>query len=89
MLVPRRLRLLGRAVSGVLDFNSKELDLLILTRKAGEDVVITVPDGINSIIRVKVLKTGNIIKLGFEAPEDISIVRSELLSVPDSESGTD
>lgn len=48
--------------------------MLVLTRKVGESVVI---DG---GIEVFVLeKSGSEIRLGFKAPDEIAVVRSELL----------
>ncbi|WP_434771237.1 carbon storage regulator CsrA [Pseudomonas entomophila] len=47
--------------------------MLILTRKVGETIVI------NDNIRVTVLSVkGNQIRLGVEAPEDVSVHRQEI-----------
>jgi len=49
--------------------------MLVLTRKVGESVVI---DG---GIEVFVLdNNGHQVRLGFKAPDDVSVVRSELLA---------
>lgn len=49
--------------------------MLILTRRIGESLTI------GDQIKVKIVKLkGNQIVLGIEAPRDISVVRSELLS---------
>ena len=49
--------------------------MLILTRRIGESLTI------GDQIEVKIVKLkGNQIVLGIEAPRDISVVRSELLS---------
>jgi carbon storage regulator len=47
--------------------------MLVLTRKAGEDVVI------DSKIRVTIVAvSGHTVRLGFEAPEEVLIFRDEL-----------
>ncbi len=52
--------------------------MLILTRRPGETLIIALPNGEH--IEVTVLGTkGNQVRIGTEAPEDISIVRQELL----------
>lgn len=48
--------------------------MLVLTRKLGESIVI---NG-NIVVTVHQLK-GNTVRLAFEAPKDVPIVRSELL----------
>ncbi len=48
--------------------------MLILTRRTGESIII------NSDIKIIVLSADpNHVKLGFEAPENVNIVREELL----------
>jgi carbon storage regulator len=47
--------------------------MLVLSRKVGETVVIG-----NSVTVTVVEVTGNRVRLGISAPEDISILRSEL-----------
>ena len=55
--------------------------MLVLSRRPGEEVVI------ESDIRVTVLAVhGNSVKLGFSAPDDVAIMRSEL--VPRAEGDT-
>jgi len=55
--------------------------MLVLSRKIGENLII---DG-NIKIRVMEVK-GNRVRLGIEAPADVSIVREELcLLAPDSD----
>ena len=48
--------------------------MLVLTRKADESIVI----GDNITIKV-VSVEGSVVKLGIDAPQEISIIRSELL----------
>lgn len=51
--------------------------MLVLRRKAGESICI------NGSIEITVLVVeGDRVKIGIEAPRDMSIVRSELLRVP-------
>lgn len=52
--------------------------MLVLTRKGGDRVVID-PGGMNISVLVDGL-TGSRVKLCFEAPRDIRIVRGELLA---------
>jgi carbon storage regulator len=53
--------------------------MLVLTRKPGEKIHVG-PD-----ITVTVLEVvGNKIRIGIEAPEDIRVLRSELLGLPDT-----
>lgn len=49
--------------------------MLVLTRKVGESLVI----GDNVVVTVVALKGGQV-RIGIEAPRDISIQRDELLS---------
>jgi carbon storage regulator CsrA len=50
--------------------------MLILTRKADQDIII------NGNIRIRVLSTkGNTVRLGIEAPNEISILRGELVEL--------
>jgi carbon storage regulator len=52
--------------------------MLILTRRLGESIIIETPTG--ELIQVTVLGVkGNQVRIGTEAPGDISIVREELL----------
>jgi carbon storage regulator len=56
--------------------------MLVLNRRPGEEIVIA------SSIRIRVLAVhGNSVKLGFSAPDDVVIMRSEL--VPCVEGDTD
>ena len=48
--------------------------MLILTRRPDESIII------NGNVKLKILSVnGNQVRIGFEAPEDVSIVREELL----------
>ena len=52
--------------------------MLILIRRVGEAIIIETPA--SELIRVTVLGVkGNQVRIGTEAPDDISIVREELL----------
>ena len=52
--------------------------MLILTRRPGESLIIELPTG--EQIKVTVLEVkGNQIRIGTNAPDDIAIVREELL----------
>ena len=52
--------------------------MLILTRRVGKTIIIETPAGEH--IKVVVLGVkGNQVRIGTEAPDDISIVREELL----------
>jgi carbon storage regulator len=53
--------------------------MLVLTRKKAESIVVFRSDGEDSGIRVVVLEiSGGIVKLGIEAPPDVSIHRMEV-----------
>ena len=52
--------------------------MLILTRRVGEFIIIELPTG--ERIQVAVLDAkGNQVRIGTDAPEDIAIIREELL----------
>ena len=58
--------------------------MLVLSRKVGESIVI------GDHIRVTVVAIhGNQLRLGFSAPEDIQILRQELLQNPSRRSTSD
>lgn len=48
--------------------------MLVLTRKKGDSITIA------NLIEVKILKSGKHIRVGIKAPNDINIVRTELLN---------
>jgi carbon storage regulator len=51
--------------------------MLVLSRKIGEQVIIG--DGVRLSIRVRVIAIqGNRVRLGFVAPDDVSICREEI-----------
>jgi carbon storage regulator len=53
--------------------------MLVLTRKKAESIVVFRSDGEDSGIRVVVLEiSGGVVKLGIEAPFDVSIHRMEV-----------
>ncbi len=52
--------------------------MLILTRRPGESIIIELPTGEQIKVTVLGIK-GNQVRIGTEAPDDISIVREELL----------
>ena len=57
--------------------------MLVLTRKAAETILI----GDNIVI--KVIKTGRgTVKIGIEAPEDVRVMRGELVAEPKPEAVT-
>ena len=51
--------------------------MLILSRKAGENIIVTLPGGEQMLITVTTLSKSQC-KLGFEAPKSVNIVRGEL-----------
>lgn len=60
--------------------------MLVLTRKLGESVQLRLADGRTVIVRVVVAR-GGLVRLGFEAPADVTIVRSELAAEWRGEAG--
>lgn len=53
--------------------------MLVLTRKKAESIVVFRSDGQNSEIRIVVLEISKgIVKLGVEAPPDVSVHRMEV-----------
>jgi carbon storage regulator len=52
--------------------------MLILTRRPGETLIIELPNGKQIDVTVLEVK-GNQVRLGTDAPDDIAIVREELL----------
>ena len=57
---------------------NREVSSMVLCRKRGEVVVISTPKGDVRITLIDV-SVQNGARLGFDAPRDVSIVRSELL----------
>jgi carbon storage regulator len=56
----------------------KEIAVLILTRRVGESIIIETPAGEQITVTVLGVK-GNQVRIGTEAPDDIQILREELL----------
>ena len=54
--------------------------MLVLSRKSGEKILI----GDN--IEITILRTGNVVRVGVDAPRDVSIRRAELDALPREES---
>jgi carbon storage regulator len=52
--------------------------MLILTRRPGESIIIEIPAGERTTVAVLGIK-GNQVRIGTDAPDDINIVREELL----------
>jgi len=59
--------------------------MLILTRRIGESIIIELPTGEQIEVTVLGIK-GNQIRIGTDAPDEISIVREELLEKLPAES---
>ena len=59
--------------------------MLILTRRPGESLIIELPTGERITVTVLEVK-GNQIRIGTDAPDDIAIVREELLEKLPAES---
>jgi carbon storage regulator CsrA len=54
--------------------------MLILTRKAGDSVLLKYPGGQITVTYLSSQgPTGTEVRMGFDAPSDVSIVRSEIL----------
>lgn len=53
--------------------------MLVLSRREQETVVILLPDGREITVKLQELR-GNRARISFDAPPDISIFRSEVLS---------
>ena len=53
--------------------------MLVLGRKRQESVVIGAADNLHELLRVKVLEIrGSMVKLGFEADDDVAVYREEV-----------
>jgi carbon storage regulator len=66
----------GRSRNGGSDCFGKDSEMLVLSRKVGESVEIG-----HGMVRVTVKRIrGNQVQLVFDAPREITVVRSELLS---------
>ena len=54
------------------------LTMLTLSRKAGERVLLKLPDGREIWVSVVTVKANGSVRLGFDAPPDVDIWREEL-----------
>jgi len=52
--------------------------MLILTRREGESIVLSLP-GSEDIIDVRIMKAGNQVSLGIDAPLEVEVLREELV----------
>jgi carbon storage regulator CsrA len=52
--------------------------MLTLSRKAGERVLLTLPDGQEIWVSVVTVKANGSVRLGFDAPPDVDIYREDL-----------
>jgi carbon storage regulator len=59
--------------------------MLVLTRRPGESIIIELPTGERITVTVLGIK-GNQVRIGTDAPDDVSIVREELLDKLPAES---
>ena len=63
---------------------SRRYDMLFLSRKPGEKVVIG-----HDITVTVVAVTGNRVRVSIDAPDQVCILRAELLGCPDEPAGSD
>lgn len=54
--------------------------MLVLTRHAHESIVLELPDGRHITVMVTRIESRGQVRLAIDAPDDVSIVRSELLT---------
>lgn len=52
--------------------------MLVLERRAGQSLIVTLPDGRGFTIKAVEINNKRI-KIGIEAPDDVKVVREELL----------
>jgi carbon storage regulator CsrA len=50
--------------------------MLVISRKTGEEITLTLPDGRTIVVKVKKIQ-GQAAKIGIQAPKDIQISRLE------------
>ena len=55
--------------------------MLVLTRRPGQEVILTTPDGEHIVIQVCAVRAGQV-RLGVAAPPPFSIARAELCPLP-------
>jgi carbon storage regulator CsrA len=54
--------------------------MLALSRRVGESIVIELPGGDVVIVKVVSVGGGKTVRLGFDAPDDVEIMRAEVLA---------
>ena len=52
--------------------------MLILTRREGQSIVISLP-GTDDTLEVRVMKAGVQVSLGIDAPREVEVLRAELV----------
>ena len=62
--------------------------MLVITRKSGEGVVLQLPNGEEIDVMVTAVK-GTQVRLGFEMPDNVELVRSELFGFEENSRGYD
>lgn len=62
--------------------------MLVLSRRCSESLVFTLPNGDRITVQVTEIKlTGHAVRLGIDAPKDVTIHRKEIQDVIDREKG--
>ena len=56
-----------------------EIAMLMLTRREGESIVLSLP-GAEDTIEVRVMKAGSQVSLGIDAPMEVEVLREELVN---------
>lgn len=56
----------------------KEIAMLVLTRREGESIVLAIP-GSEDTIDIRIMKAGNQVSLGIDAPLEVEVLREELV----------
>lgn len=54
--------------------------MLVITRKQGESIIISTPDG-DVRVTIKAIKSGGQVQLSIDAPDAVEILREELVFV--------
>ena len=60
--------------------------MLVLSRRRGEKIIITTPGGVRVVVIVIAIRGDNV-RMGFEAPDDVSIHREEVQAEIDGSEG--
>jgi carbon storage regulator CsrA len=63
--------------------------MLVLTRKPGERIVITIPGAAPVVVEVLEIRRRDCVRLGLAAPPAVRIDRAEVLDRPDPAAGPD